>query len=144
MFRTASGGRYLDTGRTSGGQFSTAWSGACRRAGLPGEVRVFTWRTGISAGKTYERFSPLHVPYVLRHTWASWHYAIHRDLVLLQRDGAWESQDMLGVYVHCKRRFRARLPAWVVNVLGRRGAWSFEPALWSTLRTTRTAAGIAG
>ncbi len=42
-----------------------------------------------------------------------------------------------------KRGDEARLPARGMNVLGRGGARSFEPALWSTLMTTRTA-GIAG
>ena len=36
---------------------------------------------------------------MLRHTWASWHYLIHKDM-LLQRDGGWASQDMLQTYVH--------------------------------------------
>jgi hypothetical protein len=37
---------------------------------------------------------------VLRHSWTSWHYRIHKDLKLLQADGGWKSQDMLDTYVH--------------------------------------------
>lgn len=43
-----------------------------------------------------------------------------------------------------KRSLGAILPARVVNVVGRFGAGSFEPTLWSTLMLTRGAACIAG
>lgn len=43
-----------------------------------------------------------------------------------------------------KRGEEARLSVWAVTVLGRRGAGSFKPTLWSTLMTTRRATGIAG
>jgi hypothetical protein len=51
-------------------------------------------------GATYQRFSPDHSPYVMRHTWASWHHAIHKDLVLLEQEGAWEGPATLRVYAH--------------------------------------------
>jgi integrase len=99
VFRPPRGDRYRDTGRSSGGQFSVAWAGACRRAGLPGEVRIYA-RKDRARGPSYERFAPDHPPYVMRHTWASWHYAIHKDLVLLEQDGAWEGPAMVRVYAH--------------------------------------------
>lgn len=99
VFRQTKGQRYRDTNRTSGGQFSTAWAGACHRAGLPGELRVYA-RKDRKKGPSYERFSPEHSPYVMRHTWASWHYAIHKDLVLLETEGAWEGPAMVRVYAH--------------------------------------------
>ena len=43
-----------------------------------------------------------------------------------------------------KRGAEARLPAWVVDVLGRPGAGSFGPALWSTLMMTRRLVAIGG
>jgi hypothetical protein len=54
----------------------------------------------VRIGPAYERYAPEHTPYVLRHTCASWHYALHRDLKLLQAEGGWESTEMLEVYVH--------------------------------------------
>jgi hypothetical protein len=62
-------------------------------------VRVYA-RKDRSQGPSYERFAPEHTPYVLRHTWASWHYAIHKDLVMLEQDGAWEGPAMVRVYAH--------------------------------------------
>ena len=44
--------------------------------------------------------------------------------------------------VHCERGDEARLPARWVDVLGRCGAGSFGPALWSTLAMTRRTAAI--
>ena len=38
--------------------------------------------------------------HVIRHTWASWHYARHKDLKRLMADGAWESVDMADRYSH--------------------------------------------
>ena len=99
VFLTAKGTRYRDTGRSSGGQFSVGWAGACQRAGLPGTLRTYT-RADRKMGPSYERFAPDYVPYVLRHSWASWHYCMHKNLVLLEQDGAWSSTDMLAVYVH--------------------------------------------
>ena len=99
VFRTRKGTRYRDTGRSGGGQFKVAWSGACQRSGLPGEVRCYN-RKDRQTGRACERFAPEHTPYVLRHSWASWHYCIHKDLKLLESDGGWESQAMLDVYVH--------------------------------------------
>ena len=43
-----------------------------------------------------------------------------------------------------KRGDEARLPARATDVLGRPGAWSFGPTLWSTSVMTRRTAGIGG
>ncbi|WP_427452247.1 tyrosine-type recombinase/integrase [Litorimonas sp. WD9-15] len=43
---------------------------------------------------------PKFSPHTFRHTWASWHYAVHTDLVLLQRDGKWADSKSVQVYVH--------------------------------------------
>ncbi len=65
------GDAYRDSGRHGGGQIKRAWSGACRRAGL-GEV-------------VDGRFVARVRPHDLRHTAATWHYAMHRDLLALQQ-----------------------------------------------------------
>ncbi|MBV1798712.1 transglycosylase SLT domain-containing protein [Siccirubricoccus sp. G192] len=46
------------------------------------------------------------------------------------------------VEAYRKRGVEARLPAGWVDVLVRRGAWSFGPTLWSTLTMTRRTAAI--
>ncbi len=80
------GDRYHDTGRQYGGQIKSGWSGACHCAGLPGHVREWVPR----GQKTARRFFvPDHMPHSLRHTWATWHYCAHRDLLKLQLDGDW-------------------------------------------------------
>lgn len=92
VFRPVHHGRvtdgYSDNGRTSGGQFKKGWAGACRRAGMPGHERVWA-----PVGQTIERrqFVPDHTPHDLRHTWATWHYCLHRDLLRLKEEGGWES-----------------------------------------------------
>ena len=77
-----SGGRigtaYRDNHRLAGGQIRTAWRGAMRRAGI-------------------ERHA---TPHTARHTFASWHYALHRDLLLLKRAGGWKSASQVERYAH--------------------------------------------
>jgi integrase len=69
---------YADRGREEGGQIKTAWRGALRRAGLDPEL----------------------TPRDLRHTWASWYYALHRDLLALKIVGGWSSVVLVGRYAH--------------------------------------------
>jgi integrase len=69
---------YLDRGRREGGQIKTAWRGALRRAELGTEL----------------------TPHDLRHTWASWHYAVYRDLLLLKVEGGWSSVTLVERYAH--------------------------------------------
>jgi len=56
-------------GESYGGQVRGAWHGALRRAGITRRV----------------------TPHAARHSWATWHYAVHRDPMLLRDDGGWES-----------------------------------------------------
>lgn len=37
-------------------------------------------------------------PHIARHSWASWHYCVHKDLLLLRSEGGWESVDMVERY----------------------------------------------
>lgn len=69
---------YADRGRETGGHIRTAWKGAIRRGGLDPALR----------------------PHDLRHTWASWHYALYRDLLLLKQTGGWSSVELVERYSH--------------------------------------------
>ena len=69
---------YADRGREEGGHIKTAWKGAIRRAGLDQEL----------------------TPHDLRHTWASWHYALRRDLLALKVEGGWSSVALVERYAH--------------------------------------------
>jgi integrase len=70
---------YADRNREGGGQIKTAWRGAVKRAGLTA--------TGVT-------------PHDLRHSWASWHYAVNRDLLLLKQEGGWHSVTLVERYAH--------------------------------------------
>lgn len=59
---------YRETGSSGGGQIKKAWATACARAGLDGIT-----------------------PHALRHTFATWHYAIHRDLMKLRDEVGWST-----------------------------------------------------
>jgi integrase len=76
VFLTRTGAPYRDSS-VYGGQVKTAWATATRGAGLDG-------------------FTPHH----LRHTWATWHYALHRDLLALKHAGGWSSVTLVERYAH--------------------------------------------
>jgi integrase len=78
VFRAPSGEPYADHYRRSGGQFKTAWKGAIRRAGLDPEI----------------------TPHTLRHTWASWHYALNKDPIRLKQEGGWSDLKLVERYAH--------------------------------------------
>ena len=78
VFRRPDGLPYEDRGAEYGGQIKTAWRGAIARAGL----------------------DPAFTPHTCRHTWASWHYAEHRDLLALKIQGGWSSVALVERYAH--------------------------------------------
>ena len=85
--------RYADLNRSGGGQVQTAFAGACRRAGLPGH-----W---VETTKKSDRYWQPDVRlHDLRHTWASWHYAMNRDVLRLMIAGGWSNQNMVARYAH--------------------------------------------
>lgn len=69
---------YADRGREGGGQIKTAWAAAIRRAGLNADL----------------------TPHDCRHSWASWHYALNRDLLALKVEGGWSSVALVERYAH--------------------------------------------
>jgi integrase len=77
VFRTHKGLPYADKDRQEGGQIKHGFRRAVERAGL--------------AHLT---------PHDLRHTWASWHYAQHRDLLRLKQEGGWSSVALVERYAH--------------------------------------------
>ena len=77
VFRTQMGLPYKSKDRQEGGQIKKSWQATLRRAGLSG----FT-------------------PHDLRHTWATWHYAIHRDPFRLRDEGGWSSVELVERYAH--------------------------------------------
>ncbi|MDF7673508.1 tyrosine-type recombinase/integrase [Acetobacteraceae bacterium ESL0709] len=96
VFRPGTGADgYSDNGRTSGGQFKKGWAGACERAGMPGH-----YRECVPKGcRTVKReFVPEYTPHDLRHTWATWHYCLHRDLLRLKDEGGWETINIVTRY----------------------------------------------
>jgi len=66
-----------DDDRSAGSKIGTAFGGALKRAGIK-DFRVHD----------------------CRHTWASWHYREHRDLIALQRLGGWKTLSMVTRYAH--------------------------------------------
>jgi integrase len=69
-------GSYTNADRGSGGQFRKAWVTALRGADL----------------------DPKFTPHVCRHTFATWHYALHRDLLALKAEGGWATVTMVERY----------------------------------------------
>lgn len=69
---------YRQTESGGGGQIKNGLASACRRAGVQ----------EISA-------------HVLRHSWASWYWALHRDLLALRDAGGWSTVTLVERYAHC-------------------------------------------
>ena len=69
---------YAERKEQGGGQIKTGWASALSKAGITKPV----------------------TPHSLRHTWASWHYAEHRDLLLLRFVGGWSSVTLVERYAH--------------------------------------------
>lgn len=90
---------YRLSGETGcGGQIRRAWGTACRAAGFQGSVR--TYRRGNRRLDTYDVFVPEITPHALRHTWASWHYVLYRDVLLLREAGGWANLWQVQRYAH--------------------------------------------
>ncbi|WP_332903277.1 tyrosine-type recombinase/integrase [Falsiroseomonas bella] len=78
VFRRADGSEWHPDPKVSGAQLNKAFRKIARAAGI-------------------DRHVTLHM---IRHSWASWHYCVHRDLKRLKEEGAWESLEMADRYAH--------------------------------------------
>lgn len=110
VLRWVVGDAYHDTNRTGGGQIKSAWAAACRRAGLPGHERVWTPK-----GERWPKkvFVPDMSPHCLRHTFATWHYCVHRDLLKLKEDGGWQTITMVARYAKkMPDHYRSQIRKW--------------------------------
>lgn len=86
---------YRATG-DGGGHIARPWEVAWREAELPGE-----WRDMSNGSrKPVRRYIPAMSPHALRHSWASWWYALTPDPFALQRAGGWSSVDLVERYTH--------------------------------------------
>ena len=95
MHGIITGEHYHDSGHQYGEQIKNGWSGACHRAGLPGRIREWVPK---EKKKAKQVFVPEFTPHNLRHAWASWHYCVHKDLLLLKSDGDWSGINTVTVY----------------------------------------------
>ena len=77
VFRTDDGSPYADTGRQFGGQIKTGF----RTARVRAQLRDLS-------------------PHDLRHTWATWFYALTKDPLLLKAEGGWATLAMVERYAH--------------------------------------------
>jgi integrase len=94
VFRKPDGAPYGrpsgDYGQSAGGKIKTAFKAALRRAGIVENFRVHD----------------------CRHTWATWHYAEHHDLIALQKLGGWRTPTMVMRYAHANtENYRAGINA---------------------------------
>jgi integrase len=53
-----------------------------------------SWRAALKCGGIIRHLTPHHA----RHTWATWQYAVHRDLLMLRDRGGWASVDQVERY----------------------------------------------
>jgi integrase len=97
VFRRGDGKPYRATG-DGGGHIAGPWGVACREASLPGMWQSWQ-RNDRSRGET-RRFVPTVGVHVLRHTWATWWYALTPDPFALQRAGGWSSVTLVERYAH--------------------------------------------
>jgi integrase len=97
VFRRGDGQPYRATG-DGGGHIAGPWGIVCRQAGLPGMWQSWQ-RRDRQRGET-RRFVPAFGVHVLRHTWASWWYALTPDPFALQREGGWSTVKLVERYAH--------------------------------------------
>jgi integrase len=83
VIRRPDGQPYADRDRQGGGQMKHAWRLT--------KARAIRMGAGIDPDLTQHD---------LRHTWASWHYALYRDPLKLKLEGGWASLDQVERYVH--------------------------------------------
>ena len=88
VFLTRAGEPYAERKIQGGGHIKTAWMTAYAGSGIKRP-----------APRQGARSCPV-TPHTLRHTWASWHYAEHRDALLLRYAAGWSSVTLVERYAH--------------------------------------------
>lgn len=54
-----------------------------------------------SLARACQRLSvPILTPHTLRHTWATWNYAVHKDPMVLMMEGGWTKMELVQRYAH--------------------------------------------
>lgn len=101
LFRRLDGKQFKERKRR-GGQVRNPFRYAVEQAGLSDEV----------------------TPHVCRHTWATWHYAVNRDPLLLKSQGGWKSNEY--------QRYVKSAPAGLKEAIERHG-WDFAGENWGNL-----------
>jgi integrase len=129
VFRDWRGWDYRDVrAGGGGGQLRTAWSRACRLTGLPGRWHEWTPKRHAKPSRTWV---PTITPHDLRHTWASWEYALRKDLLDLKIRGGWSSVTLVERYAHL-------MPAGQETAIRR--IWG-APEPWHAIDTRQSSAG---
>jgi len=82
---------------SAGTRVKTAFDGAVERAGLGKRVPHSNLKKANEGATLLETDV---TPHVLRHTWATWHYACNRDVAALQKLGGWKTVSMVFRYTH--------------------------------------------
>lgn len=93
---------------------SVGWSAAVEMNGMSSSASIANrlWPPK-AAEKEKSLFVPDATPHDLRHTWASWHYCLHRDILALKEDGGWATMEI--VARHAKKMpdaYREEIRAW--------------------------------
>jgi integrase len=71
------------------------------------QMAVPTWTAGVNTAGRSKRLAIDRAgldaeltPHACRHTWASWHYTLNRDLLALKVVGGWSSVALVERYAH--------------------------------------------
>lgn len=105
VFRRPDGEPYADKEREEGGQFKSAWRGACLRAGLGRWEQAKKTHPALEDAAERRPFTPVIwrpsiTPHGLRHTWATWYYATTQDALRLMHMGGWSGLSLVERYAH--------------------------------------------
>lgn len=66
--------------------------------------------------KEHRVWVPDLTPHDCRHTWATWHYCIHRDLQRLRDEGGWAAVAMVERYAkRMPDAYRSEAIAWLAS-----------------------------
>lgn len=80
---------------------------------------LFDWDPRWVRAELDKRLRAARRPDDLRHTWATWRYAIEPDLLRLQQAGNWSSVSQVQVYAHIlPTAYRDQAEAWFAGTVG--------------------------